>query len=292
MDKKENSMDTTSVQAAFVAAGLSRVTKDILWIVRSSIRILATPVEDSTLPLGASKIGGTPDLPPDVTWPQWKNLPQSFIAQIRLDDVPVADEEKLLPQHGMLWFFYDSQQETYGANAADRGGWRVLFNENIANLQRTPAPDTLAPTSRFGACSLRFSREITLSQQPELDIPNFDWTTNEQQKYEQVYASFPSPEEHTASPRHRLLGYPDTLQDDMRLQCELVTHGITDTGANNARVAELEKSANEWRLLLQIDTDERIAMRWASSGMLYYWMKQDDLLAHNFDTTWLVLQSE
>lgn len=283
-------MDTASVQAAFAAAGLSRLDKDIPLIARKSIRITATPVEESTLPLGASKIGGSPDLPVGGVWPEWKGLPQSFIAQIRLEDIQSLNEEQLLPSQGLLWFFYDATQETYGADPAERGGWCVLFNEDTRNVQRLSMPATLPATSRFTACSLRFSNEVTLSQQPQLDIPNFDWTADEQQKYEQLLASFPSPEDRATPPHHRLLGYPDTIQDDMRLQCELVTHGVTDM--DDPRVAELEKTANEWQLLLQIDTDERIGMRWASSGMLYYWIRQSDLSAHTFDSTWLVLQSE
>jgi len=45
-------------------------------------------------------------------------------------------------------------------------------------------------------------------------------------------------------------------------------------------------------LLLQIDSDENAGMRWGDEGMLYYWMKRDDLQRQRFDTTWLVLQSE
>ena len=61
---------------------------------------------------------------------------------------------------------------------------------------------------------------------------------------------------------------------------------------DDPRVTELEKNANEWQLLLQIDTDERIGMRWASSGMLYFWIKRDDLRSRSFEHTWLILQSE
>ena len=283
-------MDKAMVQVAFTSAGLRRLEKDIDLIAQDSIRIYATPTEDSTLPVGVSKIGGVPDLPAATAWPEWNGIPQSFIAQIRLDDVHAIDTQGLLPSDGMLWFFYDAKQETYGENPSDSGGWRVFYAEHIPPLQRIPAPATLPSTSRFGACSLTYSVEITLDQQPQLDIPNFDWTAEEQQKYEQLLASFPSAEARTTPPHHRLLGYPDTIQDDMRVQCELVSQGITDT--DDAHAAELQKNANEWQLLLQIDTDERIGMRWASSGMLYFWIKRDDLRSRSFEHTWLILQSE
>jgi uncharacterized protein YwqG len=283
-------MDKAGVQEAFVKAGLSRVIKDIDFLVRPSIRLSTTPVEEASLKIGVSKLGGVPDLPPDVSWPQWKGVPQSFIAQIRLEDVQPYDANKVLPSQGMLWFFYDARQETYGENPDDRGGWLVLFkDDDLGGLQRASFPATLPAESRFKACSVQFTQEVTLPQQPELDIPHFDWTDKEQEQYEQLLSTFPDSADHAAI-HNRLLGNPDTLQDDMRLQCQLTTHGIVDM--DDPRVDELSKGAKDWQLLLQVDSDEHAGMRWASNGMLYYWIKQEDLQACRFDQTWLVLQSE
>ena len=38
---------------------------------RSSVLIDATRVPMEELPIGASRIGGVPDLPKDVRWPRW-----------------------------------------------------------------------------------------------------------------------------------------------------------------------------------------------------------------------------
>ena len=76
----------------------------------------------------------------------------------------------------------------------------------------------------------------------------------------------------------------------MRLECQLASHGVTDI--NDPRAAKLSKGIKEWQLLLQIDTDERIGMRWGDAGMLYFWITESDLKAHSFDHTWLVLQSD
>jgi len=283
-------MNKVDLQAAFVAAGLSRVIKDIDRLARQSIRLLATEADESFINIGASKLGGVPDLPPGAAWPELKGLPQSFIAQIRLDEVRLYDTDKVLPQSGMLWFFYDAQQETYGADPADRGGWQVLFKDgDLSKLQRTSAPAQLPATSPFKACFLGFANEITLSQQPQLEIPNLDWTADEQKKYETLLSTFPSQADR-ATQHHRLLGNPDTIQDDMRLECQLASNGVTDT--DDPKAAALLKGAMEWQLLLQVDTDDDIGMRWGNSGMLYYWIKSADLKTHRFDASWLVLQSE
>ncbi|MEO8953504.1 MAG: YwqG family protein [Ktedonobacteraceae bacterium] len=283
-------MDKAGVQATFVATGISRLAKDIDRLARPSIRLSASPVAESTLQMGASKLGGTPDLPTGVSWPELKGLPQSFIAQLRLADVHPYDINHQLPQSGMLWFFYDAQQQTYGADPADRGGWRVFYVQSEQpSLQRAAAPATLPAESRFQPCALSFVSEITLSQQPKLEIPDCDWTEDEQKKYEDLLATFPSAADHAAI-HHRLLGNPDTIQDDMHLQCQLVSHGVTDT--DDPRAAELSKGALEWQLLLQVDSDEHAGMQWGNTGMLYYWIQAADLQAPRFDTTWLVLQSE
>jgi uncharacterized protein YwqG len=52
------------------------------------------------------------------------------------------------------------------------------------------------------------------------------------------------------------------------------------------------KGMSDWQLLLQVDSDEHAEMRWATAGMVYYWIKLADLRAGRFDETWLVLQSE
>jgi uncharacterized protein YwqG len=284
-------MDKADLQSAFVAARLSRLIKDIDRLAWSSIRLTATAVEESELKIGDSKLGGVPDLPPGATWPVLKGQPQAFIAQIRLEDARQYDTAKVLPQSGMLWFFYDAQQQTFGADPGDRGGWQVLFMDgDLGKLQRAPVPPALPALSRFHACSLGFANELTLSQQPQLEIPDLDWTDAEQQQYETLLFAFPGPADR-AMPHHRLLGNPDTIQDDMRLECQLASHGVTDI--NDPRAAALMEGAMEWLLLLQVDTDElQSGMRWGNAGMLYYWITPADLQARRFDSSWLVLQSE
>ena len=283
-------MDKAAFQAALVAAGLSRLVKHIDRLARPSIRLFVTEADESLMNVGASKLGGIPDLPPGLVWPELNGAPQSFIAQIRLGDVRQLDIEKVLPQSGILWFFYDAEQQTFGADPTDRGGWQVLFKDgDFTKLQRMPAPAKLLAASQFRACFLGFASELTLSQQPQLEISNLDWTDEDQKKYETVLATLFSQVDR-ATPHHRMLGNPDTIQDDMRLECQLASNGVTDI--DDPRAAALSKGAMDWQLLLQIDTDDTIGMRWGNTGMLYYWISLADLQARRFDSTWLVLQSE
>ncbi|GAC1479286.1 MAG: YwqG family protein [Ktedonobacteraceae bacterium] len=280
-------INVQNVQAALEQAGFKSLVPHLNVITRPAIHAASTPVEDATLHVGASKIGGLPDLAPGVEWPEWQGVPQSFVGQIRLEEVRQYDVEKVLPAQGLLTFFYNAKQDTYGEGVGDAGSWRIFFTEDTAHLKRTPTPQALPASSLFKASSLTFSSQLTLSAQPQLEVPGLPWTQADQQRYDPIFAQFGTDTSDT-TPRHQLLGHPLTLQDDMRLQCETASQGITD----NTNSPELASKALRWQLLFQIDNDERIGMQWASSGLLYYWMTREDLQARNFEGSWLVLQSE
>ena len=284
-------MDMAQIKAAMTKAGLKRQARDIDIIALPAIRLITTPKEEASIQVGESRLGGLPDLPADIQWPQWKGIPQTFIVQLRLEEIQSCKAARLLPSKGMLWFFYDSKQETYGEKPEDQGGWQVLYRAEVTKLQRVTAPKALPEKSIIPACSIQFSDEWTLPQEPPVEKPDLKWSDDDVEQYENILADHPGENENDKKlPRHHLLGYPDTLQDDMRLQCAMMVNGITSS--SDPRVDELDKHSHDWHLLLQIDTDERIGMRWGSMGMLYYWINEADLQAANFDKTWLVLQSE
>lgn len=284
-------MDTSTVASAFAAAGLGQMAHVVDKLAMPSVRIMVAPVDESKMPVGASKLGGLPDLPAIFEWPKLHDAPMSFIAQIRLDDLKGLDGAASLPNAGMLWFFYDAAQQTFGSDPADRAGRQIYFLDDASEgqLHRVPAPDSLAANGRFKSCAVSFSNELTLPERPQTELPSLAFSKDDQKRYETLYASFPS-KDARATAQHRLLGHPDTIQDDMRGQCQLMANGVTAVA--DPRSTELLKNANDWQLLLQVDSDDRAAMRWASSGMLYFWIKRADLAVRNFDQVWVVLQSE
>src|SRR5215469_4968080 len=105
-------MDKAGVRDALVAIGLSRLLKDVDFLAKDSIRLHTKLAGEYEISIGASRIGGVPDVPPDFKWPERKKVPQSFIAQLYLDEVHSYDTSGTLPPSGMMWFFYDAKQET------------------------------------------------------------------------------------------------------------------------------------------------------------------------------------
>lgn len=54
-----------------------------------------------------SWVGGLPELPEDMDWPQFDGRPASFLAQISLDGLPDTLWQGLGPRHGWLVYFTD-----------------------------------------------------------------------------------------------------------------------------------------------------------------------------------------
>ncbi len=60
-----------------------------------------------------------------------------------------------------------------------------------------------------------------------------------------------------------MLGQPRQIQNDMQLECQLVSNGLNFgdvSGRKDPRRAELEELVREWRLLLEIDSDDHAGM--------------------------------
>ena len=272
-----------------VAAGLGRVAPVLEPLLAGSLRLKTTAAEAQALAPGASRLGGLPDLPPGAAWPGWNGTPLAFVAQLRLDDLRPYPVAQALPGSGWLYFFYDARQQAFGDKPADRGAWQVLYRAGDAAgaVQQQAAPAALPAESRFRPCSVDYAVEWTLPQRPPLFEPRLDWTPAEQTQYEDfIFKNFSD----RSTPRHRLLGHTDEIQDDMHLQCQLLSHGAGDE--QDPRAAQLAPGALNWQLLLQVDSDANAGMQWGNSGMLYYWIEKDALQARRFENVWMALQSE
>ena len=80
----------------------------------------------------------------------------------------------------------------------------------------------------------------------------------------------------------------------MQLHCQLVSHGLSIgnlEGYFDPRRATLESGVEDWQLLLQIDSDEdNLGVIWGDAGLVYFWIRKQDLEKRDFSNVWLVLQ--
>jgi uncharacterized protein YwqG len=256
-------------------------------LVRPSIRLKTTRTSIDDLKLGQSRIGGVPDLPRDFQWPHYAELGLSFIAQLDLAELAAQPAILTLPKHGSLAFFYDSDQRTWGFDPKDRGSAIVAYFPGPASsLVRTPLPADVSETGRFDCCSVQYAFDENL---PDPWSPYYDPKLSDDERT-RLYNFRGEVEDR---PCHRIGGHADCVQNPMELECQLVTNGLycgNSNGYRDARAQSLAAGALDWRLLLQIGTEDNSGMTWGDSGAIYYWIREEDLRAEDFDKSWLILQ--
>ena len=253
----------------------------------------------SAFAIGDTRVGGDPDVPPGFEWPRHRDRPLTFLAQIRLADVAALLGDGRLPATGFLFFFYDRGQ-AWGFDPADRGAGVVLYSDCAAtDLRRaSPPPEEDDEYEPDDADSASFAPcEVTL--RPRLELPDeFDSVLvtaglalddDESEAYAALQAAISG-----AVGGHHLFGYPQMIQNEMRLKCQLVSNGIfcgDGSGYQNERARELAAGAADWQLLFQVDTDvDGPGWMWGDRGRLYFWIRSEDLANRRFERTWTVLQ--
>lgn len=234
--------------------------------------IAAMDAAMAKLPLGASRFGGLPDLPPDVTWPDRDGVPMEFVAQIKLDELPPLEDG--LPASGTLWFFYNSQWQTSDW-APGEPVCAVIYSERT-DLVRTPAPSVMYKSEYMdepypapwvhGLASLAFS---TYDAVPGGVSP---YVTGGLQE---IWQDFHSEHWAAISPgtgdgtydANALLGYVDA-QDYV----DAHQHGTED------------------RLLLKVDSDDAAEFQWGDCDALFFLIPRAALRARDFSQVRLYSQ--
>ncbi len=271
----------------FAHEDLGRLVEGLAARVRPALR-LVTRAQPGVPVLGRSRIGGTPDLPADLAWPEHDGLPMLFLAQIELGGVQRALPGNPLPEGGHLWFFY-SQAQPWGFDPKDAGACRVFHRGPGTPLVPAAPPDGLPTEDLFRACEVAFEAYESL--------PDLEGQHDEHELDDDESDRYLGLRDYLASggggPCHKLLGHADPVQGPMELECQLVTNGIScgsPRGYKDPRAAALAGGQAEWRLLLQLDSDEGAGMMWGDAGRLYFWIREQDLRARRFETAWLILQ--
>jgi uncharacterized protein YwqG len=232
-----------------------------------------------------SRFGGNALLPRDLDWPLWNGRPLSFLGQIRPDEVAPYGEYLPLSSVGLLAFFYDLEDEPWGYDPADAGCARVV----PVGLDDPVVLDHPPGALGFTAHSLTATAALTV---PDVWEPSLDALYDAENEALQAMSEALSARADSA-PMHRMFGWPDLIQNPMQLECQLASNGVyvgSPEGYRDPRVEELTPGAQDWRLLLQIDTDDEVGWTWGDVGRIYYWIREDDLRRARFDRVWLVFQ--
>ena len=234
---------------------------------------------------GSSRLGGSASIA--GAWPRYRERPLSMIAQLDLAEMRAAGGPDWLPAEGRLLFFYELELSTWGFDPQDAGSALVRYDTIVAD--GVAEPDDLPPQARFDAYPIAFVPAVSLPSEERLEI---DWKTVSDREQGELEAAVEALT--PAEPVHQVGGYPLSVQsDDMELQCELVTSGVhagNSKAYKKSNVAAAKPGSADWRLLLQLDTDDAAGMMWGDAGRLYFWIREQDARAGDFSKTWTILQ--
>ena len=247
----------------------------------------------------ASKIGGKPWLPRDFEWPSFTDAnegetrPLSFLCQIDLADVKRYDAEGALPDRGMLYFFYECESFRWGFDPEDNGCARVFYFENTENFAPNELPEGIAEEYLIPEMAVKFKAQKAYPSYEELDLYadiDCDWDD-----YDEILTRLGAD---TESEHHKLLGYADVIQSEMLTDCERVSRGLycgnpesyASTPADEE--VDIQSSAKDWTLLLQLSTLTKgdWELMWGDCGMLYFYIRKQDLAKKRFENVWFSLQ--
>lgn len=208
-----------------------------------------------------SHFGGYPQVPAGFDWPARDRRPLAFLASLALEEVQRALPIGWLPPEGSLLFFFDAE------------GWFKGPSPDPAVIFVPPDVPTHAAIDVEAQCLPRGSMECvridTLPHYKREPIPALDLTDAESDDYGDLCDGLRGD-----GPSHQIGGFPNIVQtDDMEQQCHkiAVQRGWESSGPS------------DWRLLLQLDTDESLGLTaWGDCGIAYFWVREMDARRKDF----------
>ena len=259
--------------------------------------ILMIPKENGSVKHpGASKIGGKPYLPADFEWPTFTSADDdttrhlSFFCQINLTEVKPYDKEELLPDRGTLYFFYECESSCWGFDPQDHGAARVFWYDttDLMNCVPLKIPADIAEEYVMPEIALQFKARKSYPKFEEFEV--YSDLESDCEEYDEVLEKLgvnidADPED------HKLLGYADIIQNEMLTECERTFRGLycgdLESYQNTPKdvEADIANHAPDWTLLLQLSTIAKGDFEWmfGDCGMLYFYIRKEDLAAMRFD---------
>lgn len=222
-----------------------------------------------------SKLGGAPDLPPDLAWPEEAGGQLRFLCQIDLAQARASGGPEWLPGTGYLYAFHS--EDTGSPDQV-----RILYaSPPIVISARAPRDASAWP---YGQRPIRFVGQDSL--------PSLDWLGEDMEAPavhdEDLEALIELSTPDWTGPLHKLGGYPDELQDEqMAVACEIARGASGDKG----RFPGVAAASRTWRLLLQIDSDPLLGTDFGG-GRLYVFVRLADAKRASFDETVTLWQAD
>lgn len=197
------------------------------------------------------------------------------------------------PQKGLLYFFYDCEAFRWGFDQADKGCARVLYFEDTEGFAPMAWPEGIEEDYIVPEMAVRFKQKMSYPMYEELEIHS-----DVECEWEDYDAALEKLGVDLDEESHKLLGYAHIIQNEMLSECERVSRGLYCGDAQSYQntpedeEAAILRGAKDWTLLLQLSTLEKgdWELMWGDCGMLYFYIKKQDLAQKRFENAWFSLQ--
>jgi uncharacterized protein YwqG len=222
---------------------------------------------------GFSKLGCFPELPSGMPWPHGTKEPRTFVAQIDFATIAASGAFDWLPSEGRIYLFIDD----WRAGFSDYGV--TLFTTETEVAERAPPAK---PSELFKERRVAF---LQMESVPSLDWLGVNLSELNVSEEELDYLAGLPDEPFGDEIQHRIGGYPSEIQDSqMQIECELLRRGLRDTPQDEVSDA-VRRASKQWRMLLQIDADPDLGMKWGDAGCLYVFVRKSDAARRDFSKT-------
>ncbi len=305
-------------------AGVGEHAEELVGLLRPSARmILGETGEDGE----KSYLGGKPRLAEGTLWPRWNpaehfrrriadaerqcaarpndmglrdylegmkqglgEIPLAFLGQVDLGEMAEQAAVPGWPTQGVLLFFYECLVCPWGFDPGDRGGCRVIYYPAGTEQVEAEPPIDLSVEFQFPQVGVRFEPEWTLPTEIGRErLADLGFLSAHMKLLAELAGTVDA-----SGVIHRCGGHADEVQGEMRLLCQLASHGIycgDAAGLADVRRGTLEGGTGDWELLLQVDSDEEnLGWMWGDLGRVYFWVRKQDMARLDFESPWAVLQ--
>lgn len=241
------------------------------------------PCKQNEIPLGASKVGGMPDLPPHLQYPTQENGLYSFHAQINCAEA--APYQNYLPRQGMLYFFVSDEESVQTA--------KVLYSESTENLSPYALDDDSffydesIPDAGYEAQAVAFKNHLS--------IPIFSHITQRiaLERFPECAELWKKPED-----PDEFEAYDERMDDINYSEFDLKStshHAINinvftqNESPQEQASARYGGDAHEWMVLLCMESEG--SFNFWDAGTLTYCIHKKDLAINDFSTIYASIES-
>jgi uncharacterized protein YwqG len=218
--------------------------------------------------------------------------PLAFLGQLSLREMQAVVPLPGWPKEGVLAFFYAPEQ-AWGGSPQDRGHCRILFFPEDAPLRRLDYPELLGEEGRYPERALTARCEWTLAKY--VMIKNDPTPLRKKPESLEFLEKLNADGGDAKGPVHRCGRYAQEIQKRLSTQCQMVTIGL-NYGApgvlKDPRMAEVDKAAMDWQLVMQFDSEMSLNWEWGSAGRVYFMARRQDIEAGDFSNCWAILQCD